>query len=152
MIDNETKQKLLQELEKIGNVYYACAKVGIDKSTYYRWLKKDSKFKKQSRRAIQLGRNNLVDIAEHALLLNVKDKKMDAIKYVLSHNSSRYRKNVESKVVLEHIVKKPLKEVKDPLEGTLAGLLKAEHEESLKMQNSELGVDPNTFTGQSDSP
>lgn len=151
MIDNERKLRLLQELEKTGNVYYACAKVGIDKSTYYRWIQKDSKFKKQSKRVINMGRSNMVDIAEHALLLNVKDKKMDAIKYVLSHNSPRYKKSSESKVIMEHIVKKPDKENKDMLANTLAGILRDEHLEYEK-QKKEQPPDPNTFTLESYSP
>ncbi len=106
MIDHESKQKLLQELEKTGIVFSACLKSGIDKSTYYRWLEKDKGFSKQAKRAVRLGRTNIIDIAEHALLLNVKDKKMDAIKYVLSHNSPRYRQKTDSKVTIQHFSKK----------------------------------------------
>ncbi len=40
MHDDKTKEKLLKELRKFGNVYLSCLKVGIDKSTFYRWIKR----------------------------------------------------------------------------------------------------------------
>lgn len=100
MIDGETKQKLLQELEKSGNVYLSCMKVGINKSTFYRW-REDKGFWKTANTAIKRGRENNCDVAEHALMMNVKDKKMDAIKYVLAHNSARYKPKIR-KVIIEH--------------------------------------------------
>lgn len=101
MIDPKTKQKLIRELEKSGNVYLACLKLGVDRSTYYRWRNESKKFKSLSDKAMRTGRENNCDIAEHALMLNVKDKKMDAIKYVLSHNSTRYKPKIR-KVIIEH--------------------------------------------------
>lgn len=102
MIDGKTIESLLQELEKSGNVYLSCMKVGVDKSTYYRWLKENKSFKKQAMTAIRFGRANNCDVAEHALMLNVKDKKMDAIKYVLSHNSPKYKQKKSSDVVFTY--------------------------------------------------
>jgi hypothetical protein len=91
MIDGETKQKLLQEIEKVGNVYSSCLKIGVNKATYYRWKKEDKEFSKLAGKAEKLGRENMCDIAEHALMQNVKERKMEAIKYVLGHNSKRYQ-------------------------------------------------------------
>lgn len=91
MIDSKTKQKLLQELEKDGNVYISCIKTGISKATYYRWRGGDAGFRKKTDKVVRMGRENMSDIAEHALFINVKKGKMDAIKYALSHLSPRYR-------------------------------------------------------------
>lgn len=91
MIDGKVRNNLLQELEKSGNVYLSCLKVGVNKATYYRWRKDDKRFRKQSNQAVRSGKENICDMAEHYLMMNVKDKKMDAIKYVLSHNSPRYK-------------------------------------------------------------
>ncbi len=102
MIDGKIKQKLLKELEKSGNVYLSCLKVGVDRSTFYRWRDRDKKFRKFSDKAINRGRENISDIAEHALLINVKEKKMEAIKYVLGHNSPRYKQKQTSNVVIMH--------------------------------------------------
>lgn len=100
MIDLETKEKLLKEIEKSGNVYLSCMKVGIDKATFYRW-KKEKDFSKRANEAIRRGRENNNDIAEHSLLLKIKDKDLGAIKYQLSHNSGRYKPKTR-KVIIEH--------------------------------------------------
>lgn len=101
MIDLETKEKLLKEIEKSGNVYLSCMKTGIDKATFYRWRKDDKQFSKKATEAVKRGRESNCDLAEHALMLNVKDKKMDAIKYVLSHQSKIYKPKAR-KVIIEH--------------------------------------------------
>jgi hypothetical protein len=102
MIGSKTKRKLLHELEKSGNVLLSCLKIGIDKSTFYRWREQDAEFRKMSDRVIRIGRENNCDISEHSLMLNVKEKKMDAIKYVLSHNSPRYKPKKSNYVLIEH--------------------------------------------------
>lgn len=101
MIDSKTRQKLIQELEKSGNVYLSCLKVGINRSTFYRWRDGDPKFRKLAGKAMRIGWENNCDIAEHALMINVKEKRMEAIKYVLSRQSSRYRPK-DKKVTLIH--------------------------------------------------
>lgn len=100
MIDLETKEKLLKEIEKSGNVYLSCLKIGIDKATFYRW-KKEKDFNKKANEAIKMGRESNCDIAEHALMINVKERKMEAIKYVLSHHSKIYKPKTR-KVIIEH--------------------------------------------------
>lgn len=102
MIDDKTKQKLLKELEKTGNVYLACLKVGIDRSTHYRWLDSDKTFKKQASQAIRRGKENSCDIAKHALMLKVKDKDMRAIEYLLSHNDPAYRRKQNNNITILH--------------------------------------------------
>lgn len=101
MVDLETKNKLLKELEKTGNVYISCARVGIDRSTYYEWLKSEKEFGKKMREAIKRGREGNCDIAEYALMKNAKEGKMDAIKYVLGHQSKIYKPK-DRKVFLVH--------------------------------------------------
>jgi len=83
MINEKEKEKLINELIKEGNVFVACAKVGIDRTTPYRWEKKNKKFKKQFREAIRIGRTNTCDIAEHTLMINVKKGKMEAMQLFL---------------------------------------------------------------------
>jgi len=102
MIDGKTKNKLLEELEKNGNVYLSCLKINVHRSTYYRWKGEDKEFNKKAEQAERTGRDNNCDIAEHALMLNVKDKKMEAIKYVLGHNSPKYKPKKTSSVMILH--------------------------------------------------
>jgi len=102
MINDKAKNKLLRELEKGGNVYLTCLKTNINRSTYYRWKNEDKEFKSKADRAERQGRKNNCDIAEQALMLNVRDKKMDAIKYLLSHHSPRYKTKNSSNVIILH--------------------------------------------------
>ncbi len=110
MIDAETKQKLLKELQKSGNVGLSCMKVGVDRSTFYRWGEKNKKFKVDADKAITIGRENNNDVAEHALMIKVKEKDMTAIKYQLSHNSARYKPK-PSTVNINHKTFKKLLEI-----------------------------------------
>ncbi len=92
MIDDETKQKLLKELEKSGNVFISCKKVGIDRSTFYRWKENDDVFRREAERVERLGRADNTDIGEHLLMKKVKEENLEAIKYLLRHNSPMYRR------------------------------------------------------------
>lgn len=102
MIGEETKKKVLSELEKFGNVFYACKKNGVSTSTYYRWFENNKDFRKKAKTAIKVGQKNFVDLAENGLISNVGNKDQRAIEYVLSHLSKRYRKSDESRVIIVH--------------------------------------------------
>lgn len=102
MIDENTKKKLLFEVEKYGNIYAACLKVNVDKSTVYRWKKKSKKFKKELEDSVEIGRSNISDMSENGLLQNIKNGDQRAIEYALTHNSDRYRKKETSNVVIVH--------------------------------------------------
>jgi hypothetical protein len=125
MIDQEAKNKLLSELEKSGNIYVSCAKMNISRNTYYRWFASDTSFRKRAKKALRLGRENGCDIAEHALMLNIKDKDLPSIKYYLGHNSPRYRFNRPARVIIEHKTDKKvlppqvtLEDIIDHMEGS----------------------------------
>ena len=125
MINDKTKEKLLEEIQKFGNVYLSCLKIGIDKATYYRWKQKSKKFRAKADEAEKIGRENISDVAEHALLQNIKDKNQRAIEYTLNHNSERYKQKRNSSVVIVHKKENPI----PPLpEKTLEDLLDEEEE------------------------
>lgn len=83
--------KLLTELERTGIPLTACSKVGIARSTYYRWRQESIVFKLQADEAIQIGRENITDLAESKLVKNIGDGNQRAIEFQLRHNDSRYR-------------------------------------------------------------
>ncbi|MDD4931164.1 MAG: hypothetical protein PHG66_03370 [Candidatus Colwellbacteria bacterium] len=143
MIDDKTKQKLLKELEKSGNVFLSCLKTGIDKSTYYRWRNSDKEFRKLAGQAIQRGRENNCDIAEHALMLKVKDKDMTAIKYVLGHNDQRYKSKQTSNVVIFH-----KKELPPVVEQITAEDVIDSFEENLRQKTLRLKEELTMFGGE----
>ena len=47
MINKEIKEQLIQELGKTGNIYWSCSKVGIDRSTFYRWRSEERRVGKE---------------------------------------------------------------------------------------------------------
>jgi len=143
MIDDKTKHKLLKELEKSGNVFLSCLKTGIDKSTYYRWFDSDKEFRKLASQAIRRGRENNCDIAEHALMLKVKDKDMAAIKYQLGHNDQRYKSKQTSNVVIFH--KKDLPPVVE--QKTVEDLIDS-FEENLRQKSLRLKEELTMFSGE----
>lgn len=83
--------KLLSELERTGIPLTACSKVGVPRSTYYRWRQENIVFKLQTDEAIQIGRENITDLAESKLVKNIGDGNQRAIEFQLRHNDSRYR-------------------------------------------------------------
>lgn len=108
MVSAKTKKELIGEIEKNGNVSLSCAKIGVDKSTFYRWMEKYPEFRKLAKAAAGRGRRTNCDIAESSLMFLIKQKNLPAIKYYLVHNDPRYRarKNERSDkhIVIEHRV------------------------------------------------
>ncbi len=135
MIDNKTKQKLLKEIEKSGNIWSSCVKLTIHRSTYHRWKETDKEFKKMALKAERQGRENICDIAKHALMINVKEKKMDAIKYTLSHLDPAFKRKQGSNVIIWH--KKdappPVAQIKT-LEDLISDNEKSVHEYGLELK------------------
>jgi hypothetical protein len=124
-------------------VYFACLKTNVHRSTYYRWKAENKEFKTKAEQAERLGRENNCDIAEQALMLNVKDKKMDAIKYVLSHNSPRYKGKQPSQVIIFHKKDIPPEPQEINLTAVFQDIIR-KHEEKTKLEeeNSKKEVYP----------
>ena len=102
MISKETKEKFLEEVRSTGNVLFACKKAGVAKATVYRWKKKSKTFAKQLKEAQDVGRSNIGDIAEHALLNLVKEGSFSAIRFALNHNHENYKKSPERTVNINY--------------------------------------------------
>lgn len=134
MIGEKTKRKILEELEKFGNVFYACKKNGISTSTYYRWFENNRDFRKKAKTAIKVGQKNFIDLAENGLISNVGNKDQRAIEYVLSHLSKRYRKSDESRVIIVH--RKDTDSYAPVKKITLEDLL-GEHEDKVAKEQAE---------------
>jgi len=85
------KARLLAELEENPLVTRACKKLGIHRSTFYRWRDEDRRFKADLSVAIEKGRDRISDFAETKLYENVGNNNQQAIVFVLRHHSKRYR-------------------------------------------------------------
>jgi len=137
MIDDKTKNNLLQELEKSGNVYFSCHKIGINRSTYYRWFQDDKVFRKNAVWAIRQGRANNCDIAIQALMIKIKEKDMRAIEFYLKHNDSTYKTKRNSNVIILHKKESPLTVdlKKVPVEKTIEEFINCRNREYEKIKN-----------------
>lgn len=69
---NRKKALLLREFEEMPMIQQACRKVGIARSTYYRWCEQDREFLHRAEYAQGKGRDRLNDIVESKLLENIQ--------------------------------------------------------------------------------
>lgn len=83
---------LLQALEESPNLGQALARVGINRSTYYRWRQCDEVFLKNADDAIRRGIEKTADMVESSMLNSARDGNVQAQKYYLEHNHPRYKK------------------------------------------------------------
>ena len=89
------KKAVIEQLTRTPIIEIAVEKVGISRMTFYRWTKASKQFAKEVEEALFEGRLFISDIAELQLFSLVKDKKIEAIKYVLKHNNPRYADRLE---------------------------------------------------------
>ncbi|MBI3632535.1 MAG: hypothetical protein HY225_03740 [Candidatus Vogelbacteria bacterium] len=86
----EEKQKMIEVLKEAPVIAFACKKIGIGRSTYYRWIEEDEKFKRESEEALQDGTAFVIGIGEVQLFRMVKEGKMPAISFLLRHRHAAY--------------------------------------------------------------
>ena len=95
---DQAKQKILETLRKTPIVGIACARAGISRATFYRWVEEDKHFKKRVTSAVKLGNAELNDLAIGKLLQNIKNGQQGAIAFHLSRRHPSYRKPQRLKV------------------------------------------------------
>jgi hypothetical protein len=83
-------EQILEELRKVPNIRHVCNKVGIDHSTFYRWMDDHFKFHQMVELALYLGRQKINDAAESVIITGIQNNDFKSAKYFLSHNSERY--------------------------------------------------------------
>ena len=94
----KVKALLLEHLQKMPVVQVACAKTGISRATYYRWLKRDKEFEWAVEDAKEQGVDMVNDMAESVVIKRIQENDIGASKYWLSHHSPTYdskRKQIE---------------------------------------------------------
>jgi len=86
------KRKFLDVLDECPFPTIAAKRVGIDKSTIYRWRKKDIKFRNKMEDFLERGRESMVDVVEGVTFNEAKKGNMQACRMILESNSKRYYK------------------------------------------------------------
>lgn len=79
------KTKLLEQLRKIPIIEVACRNVGINRSTFYRWINDDITFKAEVMEALLYGRDEIVDLAKVKLYKNLNEGKPWAVLFTLRY-------------------------------------------------------------------
>lgn len=87
---SKKQRKLLSELENNPLIERACKKVGVARSTYYRWRDSDPEFREETEKATIMGREKMNDFVESKLLEAINSGSMQGIRYWLDHNSKTY--------------------------------------------------------------
>lgn len=95
MKKNRDKQLILDQLRKIPIVMVACEKVGVGRTTVYRWKDEDKEFAKAMEEALTEGEALINDMSESQLLSMIKEKNWSAISFWLRHRNPKFRDRVE---------------------------------------------------------
>lgn len=91
----QNRQLMLEQLKKTPVVQIAVEKVGISRSTFYRWKEEDKEFAKEADQALVEGVALVNDMAESQLLSAIRDRNISAIFYWLNHRHSAYSNKLE---------------------------------------------------------
>ncbi|MDD4901733.1 MAG: hypothetical protein PHE24_01215 [Patescibacteria group bacterium] len=136
--DEKLKQLAIEQLNKTPIVQVVCEKIGLPRTTFYRWKENDEKFAEAVNKAICDGRHLINDFAESQLLTAIKNNNLTAIIYWLNHN----HKNYANKLEIDGRVK------------TDNGRLTPEQEESIKqaLKLASLFENNNLLTSQEEKP
>lgn len=95
MKSNKTKNALIEQLGKTPIVEAACSKIGIGRTTFYRWKKEDKEFAERAEEAICQGLSLISDIAESQLINAIKTGQLTAIIFWLRNHRDTYKTKVE---------------------------------------------------------
>ncbi len=85
------KSKLIQLLAETPVVSFVCKKIGLDRTTYYRWYKDDRSFREKVDRIMTIGRMNINDMAEASIIQKIHNGNMRANIFWLQHNHPIYK-------------------------------------------------------------
>ncbi len=95
MKNNETKQLLLEQLKKIPIIQVAVERLGVGRTSFYRWKQEDKEFAKAVDEAILEGEMLITDLSEAQLINLIKDKNFQGIRLWLQVHSKKYSTKVE---------------------------------------------------------
>ena len=84
-------EKLLQILAETPVVSFACKKIGLDRTTFYRWHKDNIHFREKVDNILRIGRMNINDMAEASVIKEINDGNMRANIFWLQYNHPTYR-------------------------------------------------------------
>lgn|SRR5487761_1432926 len=125
------KQLVLEQLRKTPIIQVATEKVGIARSTFYRWKAQDTDFAVAVDEAVDQGVSLMNEYAESMLISAIKDRNLTAVFYWLNHRHPAYETRVKVDGRIKHETEELTPEQSALVERALknAGLLLTESEE-----------------------
>lgn len=130
MKTSKQKELMLEQLKKTPIVQVAAEKVGIARSSFYRWKESDPKFAEAVDEAIDNGVTLMNEYAESMLITAIKNQNLTAVFYWLNHRHPAYETRVRVDGRIKHQTDELTPEQTELIEQALknAGLLLAESE------------------------
>lgn len=95
MKKDRTKTLFLEQIRKIPIIQVACEKVGVARSSVYRWRDEDEKFRKELEEALTEGEALINEMSESQLISLIREKSWQAISFWLRKRSPKFRDRVE---------------------------------------------------------
>lgn len=106
-------ERIVKGLEEVPNIRHVFAKLGIHRSTYYRWFTIHPEFREKVTFALYRGRGNITDMAEGNVIRKIKEGDLPASRFWLSHHEPRYmneEKHLHHSRLHDHMTKMSEKE------------------------------------------
>ena len=130
MKTSKQKQLILEQLKKTPIIQVATEKVGVARSSFYRWKASDPKFAAAVDEAIDQGVSLMNEYAESMLISAIKDQNLTAVFYWLNHRHPAYETRVRVDGRIKHQTEELTPEQAALVERALknAGLLLTESE------------------------
>ncbi len=107
------KRDLVAQLRKTPIVQLACERVGVSRSTYYRWRAEDNVFARAADHALEAGKFFINDLAESKLMQMVQGSNITAIIFWLKNNHPSYTQ----RTIHEHDLTCPRKSTEEEHRG-----------------------------------
>lgn len=82
---------MIELLSKYPIVEAACSKVKISRSTHYKWMSEDDKYRERVDEALAISIETVNDLAENNIIAGIKRGDHKSSTYWLNHNKERYK-------------------------------------------------------------
>jgi hypothetical protein len=95
MKSEKSKELFIEQLRRLPIVQVVCEKVGIARSTFYRWRDEDDDFREKIEAALAEGEEFINDMSESQLISLIKEGSYSAIAFWLRHRNPKFRERLE---------------------------------------------------------
>ncbi len=133
------KELVIDQLRKTPVVQIVCEKLGIGRTTYYRWRRDDKEFAKACDEALEDGCLLVNDLAESQLMAAIRDQNITAIMFWLRSHHGRYTNKMEVTASIKHLEEQLTPEQQAVVEQALrlASLIDIPSPEEIKESNGQ---------------